>query len=194
MYQQPGWPAYVPPPPKKKMSGWLIALLVLAGCGVVGVPVVAVLAAILFPAFAQAREAARRTLCMSHEKQIATSLMMYAEDYDQTLPPSASWEAGLTGLSGERVLTCPSRRDASDGYAYNALLDHRSLKRVPSPSLTPMVFESSLDRPNAADKLQSFVRPHRNTGNVTFADGHVRAVASPPHATDGLARRSSGSR
>src|SRR3569833_396029 len=91
-------------------------------------------------------------------------------------------------------MACPSRRDAADGYAYNSLLDHRSMKRIANPSLTPMVFESSLNRSTAADKLQSFVRPHVDTGNVAFVDGHVHAVKAPPHATDGLAKRSSGSR
>ena len=192
-HQQPGGMAYAPPPPKKT-SPWLIALLVLGGCGVVGIAVIAVLAAIQFPVLARARGAAQRALCMSHEKQISMALTMYSEDFDQTLPPSSTWQSGLSGRSGERVMACPSRRDAADGYAYNSLLDHRSMKRIANPSLTPMVFESSLNRSNAADKLQSFVRPHVDTGNVAFVDGHVHAVKAPPHATDGLAKRSSGSR
>ncbi len=50
------------------------------------IAIIAILAAILFPVFAQAREKARQTQCLSNEKQIGTSLMMYAQDYDEVLP------------------------------------------------------------------------------------------------------------
>jgi prepilin-type N-terminal cleavage/methylation domain-containing protein/prepilin-type processing-associated H-X9-DG protein len=50
------------------------------------IAIIAILAAILFPVFAQAREAARRTACVSNCKQIGTALNMYAEDYDENLP------------------------------------------------------------------------------------------------------------
>ena len=47
---------------------------------------IAILAAILFPVFAQAREKARQAACLSNEKQIGTAMMMYTQDYDETLP------------------------------------------------------------------------------------------------------------
>src|SRR5688572_2091661 len=50
------------------------------------IAIIAILAAILFPVFAQARERARMSACVSNMKQIGTSLMMYASDYDETLP------------------------------------------------------------------------------------------------------------
>lgn len=50
------------------------------------IAIIAILAAILFPVFARAREQARRTSCLSNEKQIGLALYMYAEDYDETLP------------------------------------------------------------------------------------------------------------
>ncbi len=51
------------------------------------IAIIAILAAILFPVFAQARESARLTACTSNAKQIATAMLMYADDYDETLPP-----------------------------------------------------------------------------------------------------------
>jgi prepilin-type N-terminal cleavage/methylation domain-containing protein/prepilin-type processing-associated H-X9-DG protein len=54
------------------------------------IAIIAILAAILFPVFAQARAAARRTQCISNMKQIGTALLMYAGDYDETLPWSTS--------------------------------------------------------------------------------------------------------
>src|SRR5437016_626541 len=50
------------------------------------IAIIAILAAILFPVFAQAREKARSAACMSNAKQIATALMMYAQDFDENLP------------------------------------------------------------------------------------------------------------
>lgn len=50
------------------------------------IAIIAILAAILFPVFAQARERARMIACLSNMKQIGTSLRMYAQDYDETYP------------------------------------------------------------------------------------------------------------
>src|SRR6266540_449291 len=50
------------------------------------IAIIAILAAILFPVFAQARERARMTACISNMRQIGTSLMMYVQDYDETYP------------------------------------------------------------------------------------------------------------
>jgi prepilin-type N-terminal cleavage/methylation domain-containing protein/prepilin-type processing-associated H-X9-DG protein len=60
------------------------------------IAIIAILAAILFPVFAQAREKARQTACLSNEKQIGTAMLMYAQDYDENL---VTW-----------VSYCPSAR------------------------------------------------------------------------------------
>src|SRR5918999_4080557 len=68
------------------------------------IAIIAILAAILFPVFAQARDKARQTTCLNHMKQLGTGLMMYAQDYDETLP---SWP--FHGKAGG-VLTDPRFR------------------------------------------------------------------------------------
>jgi len=50
------------------------------------IAIIAILAAILFPVFAKAREAARKTACLNNGKQIGTGIMMYTQDYDETFP------------------------------------------------------------------------------------------------------------
>ena len=50
------------------------------------IAIIAILAAILFPAFAKAREAARRTTCISNVRQLSLAVLVYAQDYDETLP------------------------------------------------------------------------------------------------------------
>lgn len=64
---------------RHRLGFTLIELLVV-------IAIIAILAAILFPVFAQAREAARKTQCISNCKQIGTGINMYAQDYDETLP------------------------------------------------------------------------------------------------------------
>ncbi len=65
--------------PRRTSAFTLIELLVV-------IAIIAILAAILFPVFAQAREKARQVACMSNEKQIGTAVMMYIQDYDETYP------------------------------------------------------------------------------------------------------------
>jgi len=50
------------------------------------IAIIAILAAILFPVFARAREKARQTSCLSNIKQLTLSTLMYCEDYEETLP------------------------------------------------------------------------------------------------------------
>ncbi len=60
------------------------------------IAIIAILAAILFPVFAQAREAARKTACTSNLKQLGTAMLMYTQDYDETFPQpqAASFTSG----------------------------------------------------------------------------------------------------
>lgn len=52
------------------------------------IAIIAILAAILFPVFAQAREAARKTACLSNLKQLGLAISAYAQDYDEIYPMS----------------------------------------------------------------------------------------------------------
>lgn len=86
------------------------------------IAVIAILAAILFPVFAQARERARMSACASNERQIGTALMLYVQDYDETFPYirfhewsaekgklSYVWKNAIAPyLKNIDVLACPS--------------------------------------------------------------------------------------
>jgi prepilin-type N-terminal cleavage/methylation domain-containing protein len=61
------------------------------------VAIIAILAAILFPVFAQAREKARQTSCASNLKQIGTAFAMYSQDYDERLPDRRDLKAAFPG-------------------------------------------------------------------------------------------------
>jgi prepilin-type N-terminal cleavage/methylation domain-containing protein/prepilin-type processing-associated H-X9-DG protein len=53
------------------------------------IAIIAILAAILFPVFAQAREKGRQASCSSNQKQVGIGILAYAQDYDETLPPGS---------------------------------------------------------------------------------------------------------
>src|SRR5688500_4509655 len=91
-------------PGSKKTSGFtLIELLVV-------IAIIAILAAILFPVFARAREKARQASCASNMKQHRTAAMMYAQDHDEGLPawneyygqPGPQAEVPFAGDAGPR--------------------------------------------------------------------------------------------
>ena len=71
------------------------------------IAIIAILAAILFPVFARARENARRASCMSNLKQIGLGMMMYVQDYDEHYAPAIPgvWHDASTYTSGAAVCT-----------------------------------------------------------------------------------------
>ena len=80
MMIHPGFPTYPVPDPRQSARGFtLIELLVV-------IAIIAILGAILFPVFAQARDKARQASCLSNEKQLGLAVTMYIQDYDEAFP------------------------------------------------------------------------------------------------------------
>ena len=134
------------------------------------IAIIAILAAILFPVFARARENARRSSCQSNLKQIGLGIMQYTQDYDEYMPignartngdPTLSGGQGWAGpiqpyIKSSQVFQCPS--DASVNatypnlykvsYGYNQNVNAPGGKVAPvtiavfnAPTLTVCVFE-----------------------------------------------------
>src|SRR5207244_1051810 len=78
----------------RKPGFTLIELLVV-------IAVIAILAAILFPVFAQARAKARQAACLSNLRQIGVALGMYVQDYDEHMPSACNWGRAWAWLGGQ---------------------------------------------------------------------------------------------
>ncbi|HAH85909.1 MAG: DUF1559 domain-containing protein [Armatimonadota bacterium] len=166
-----------------KQKGFtLIELLVV-------IAIIAILAAILFPVFAKAREKARQTGCSSNLKQLANSMLMYAQDYDERFPDlvvkdsdgkDVSWSNLLVpyigGAKWDDILSCPSvskaqAKAANLGgnltfYGYNYYyLGYYRLADIANPSETVMLCDIGV----------------KDDGTITYPH-HVNR---PSHATYG---------
>jgi prepilin-type N-terminal cleavage/methylation domain-containing protein/prepilin-type processing-associated H-X9-DG protein len=121
------------------------------------IAIIAILAAILFPVFAQAREAARKTSCLSNLRQISMAAAMYTQDYEEMMPGPALRRVGATEPTpygnywwGTRwmvwpelilpynksveIYTCPSKRDwPYHGYGMNVNSSNDDFPNTPTP-------------------------------------------------------------
>ncbi|MFN8219785.1 MAG: prepilin-type N-terminal cleavage/methylation domain-containing protein [Fimbriimonadales bacterium] len=76
------------------------------------IAIIAILAAILFPVFAQAKEAAKKTQCISNQKQLIMSTLMYLGDADSMYPIGVSGERGSNIVRFVHDATAPYRKNA----------------------------------------------------------------------------------
>lgn len=148
----------------KRRGFTLIELLVV-------IAIIAILAAILFPVFARARENARRASCMSNYKQISLGLMQYVQDYDEKFPlayhnvtpiSNSGWAFFIQPyMKSVQVFQCPSeplagvsdptQQQYSD-YAINAATAGRTVTlhqaQFTSPANTVLVLENLSSYPS----------------------------------------------
>lgn len=156
----------------RKRGFTLIELLVV-------IAIIAILAAILFPVFAKAREKARQTKCTSNQRQIALAIMMYAQDNDETLPAAQGWTTNIDIPA--KMLICPDMK-IPVGYVYSVDCDGKSLGDIASPSdelltmdgqhaATPATTPPTYD--NIAYTPADTAFRHGNRIIAAYADGHV---------------------
>ncbi len=144
----------------KRSAFTLIELLVV-------IAIIAILAAILFPVFAQAREKARGATCLSNNKQVGLSMAMYMSDNDTTFP--AQFADGLWTIASGRAV--PPRPTYYDG-----LLPYQKNQQIwicPSDQPNPN------PPPNNALLFPPAMGYHMN-GNLIIRTGLLEAVVAAP--------------
>ena len=147
----------------KRRGFTLIELLVV-------IAIIAILAAILFPVFARARDAARKTTCISNLKQLGTGILMYAQDYDECLVPV-------------QVGTCQAADSFTWGDLVQPYVKNTELLRCPSSSIKVRVVTTMghqrivRDRGGTVNAGDDCTGSGTNTGQFNYSYG-VNAFTS----------------
>lgn len=123
------------------------------------IAIIAILAAILFPVFARAREAARATSCRSNLKQLTTAASMYEQDYDEICMPA--FTAQVAGQLWYDLADPYVKNIGRNGASYNLNGKVYSCPTAPMPSTDPV----NLRRPYG----YNFVYLGRGTTTVSLA-------------------------
>jgi len=171
-YQQPPYAQPNQPPKNNSNKTVIIVIACVAGFFCFMVPI---MAAILFPVFAQAKLSAKRTTCMSNVKKLTLATMVYAADNDDTLPFAANWNDAIRSNAGEAaVFHCPALTYQSFGYAFSATVGGRKTASIAMPQTEVLIFDSTLSMPNASSDLSTLPqKPRHLTNTIGFVDGHV---------------------
>lgn len=133
------------------------------------IAIIAILAAILFPVFARAREKARQTSCLSNLKQLGLAMLMYTQGYDEMLPAVRRdhaapypWPSGANNNRGTwavniypyvnniQVYNCPSTslrwignwNHMRPAYGYNEHIANRSMAEITRPAETLVLVDT----------------------------------------------------
>ncbi len=143
------------------------------------IAIIAILAAILFPVFAKAREKARQSSCLNNQRQIAVAILMYAQDHDEVLPDSSNiW---VETAVDRNILMCPTKgKKVANAYVYNNYVSGMSLGELQSPTETFLTTDgqhAATSTPLTYDNVAYFSEDtdlrHSNASVASFLDGHV---------------------
>ena len=164
------------------------------------IAIIAILAAILFPVFAKAREKARQSSCLSNHKQIVLAALQYAQDYDERGVMFADgvnwstktylWPWALSPyIKNTQIFECPSDTatytgamadgDVSIGIAYSGLAYYgRGFKfaQIEYPAEAIYFADCEDTWLNSSGSGNRMVDRHNDTANCAFVDGHCKAM------------------
>lgn len=120
------------------------------------IAIIAILAAILFPVFAKAREKARQSSCLSNVKQLCLGAMQYAQDYDEMFPQNIwtaaadnnhtmnIWSQMAPYVKNTQIWLCPSRKTHDPGYWMNYVMGGAvAMGAIQNPASTVLICEGS---------------------------------------------------
>lgn len=138
------------------------------------IAIIAILAAILFPTISSARAKARRTQCMSNQKQIATAIIMYAHDHD--IFPGRDWQGEMDLPGGTKLLKCPDVDEDMriSGIGMNAYLHSLRQDTVQRPQQVVLTCDSVNTSAVSADHQR-----HNGFAIYTRCDGSAHIAKTP---------------
>ncbi|MEN6641505.1 MAG: prepilin-type N-terminal cleavage/methylation domain-containing protein [Armatimonadia bacterium] len=159
------------------------------------IAIIAILAAILFPVFAKAREKARQTSCLSNLRQWGTAALAYVQDYDEKFPLQdylvgtyyCPWYTALYPyVKNEQMYHCPSAATFVAWYPdygdnANVFLNSpgRSLATCNTPSETMMMADSNVRFLQYNNNPTRVEYRHNEGCNMNYVDGHAKWQKGP---------------
>jgi prepilin-type N-terminal cleavage/methylation domain-containing protein/prepilin-type processing-associated H-X9-DG protein len=192
----PGWQAFTRLEPLDTAQGRLPVVRKREACGftlielLVVIAILSVLAALLLPAFARAKESARGTTCLGHLRQVGIALQIHVQEHNNRMPfirdrspnqpPTNNFPSVDKVLARElgsvKVLRCPSDKEdlfgrTGSSYSWNSLLNGQDADRLKIftfefvPTQVPVMYDKE-----AFHKARG---PGREL-NYLYADGHIK--------------------
>jgi prepilin-type N-terminal cleavage/methylation domain-containing protein len=156
------------------------------------IAIIAILAAILFPVFARAREKARQNTCLNNQRQIAIAVSMYVQDNNEKFfpdPKTQAWANYLTNYNGPGIYDCPTLTgtgmNTAPEYGFNSNLFGKSLGKVGSPTQAIMLIDLAKKAFKNNYSISSATAPtdidarHNNSFVSAQCDGSVKIVTIP---------------
>jgi prepilin-type N-terminal cleavage/methylation domain-containing protein/prepilin-type processing-associated H-X9-DG protein len=166
---------------KRRYGFTLIELLVV-------IAIIAILASILFPVFARARENARRSSCQSNLKQMMLGVMQYTQDYDEKFPMGYNLRSGefyygwmqvvQPYLKSTQIFQCPS-----DSATAVPTLFAGSGSVFVTPFHSSYIVNEAFGHEDFAPKSLALAAVENAAGTVYMADGGVRVATAAPWVT-----------
>jgi uncharacterized protein (DUF983 family) len=164
-----------------KGQGKALAGTIISGLGVLMIPAMLILMAILFPVFNQARGKARQASCLAFIRQVDMAVLRFADDHQGKLPDADHWaDEIMPYVPNKHVFHCPDQlnKEALSGYAFNRALSGKNIADLDNPADTVLVFESDQGWNASGDISALPAQPRHNRGdNYGFGDGHAKWVA-----------------
>ena len=152
------------------------------------IAIIAILAAVLFPVFAQAKEAAKKTSCLSNTNQLSLGILLYSNDYDDELMPVADptntilwFDLEEPYIKNAQVRVCPDDSQDKSSYGLNSLVfvDLYGLPPGPLPPLynfSQFMFPSETIMETELGTQDDLLTPIPNTIKVVVPDDDINDI------------------
>jgi prepilin-type processing-associated H-X9-DG protein len=146
-----------------------------------GVLIILIGAAILFPVFAQ-HKGSGRSLCLSNVKQMVLGCLIYSSDFDDKLPPASRWTDDIVKYDAHFLVKDPEGTgEDQGGYAFRQKASSLKSLAIAKTAEFELIFDSTFSGRNQYSEPSTMPHPGRHNGwnSVGFLDGHARKVKSP---------------
>jgi prepilin-type N-terminal cleavage/methylation domain-containing protein len=148
------------------------------------IAIIAILAAILFPVFAKAREKARTNSCINNQRQIGLAITMYVQDNEETFMPDTknnAWSSLLKDYNEPTIYDCPTKtgkgKNTAPEYGFNGYLFSKAIGDVTTPTTGILTADLKMDNPNPNSAIYAYATDvdarHNSSLVLTCVDGHV---------------------